>query len=114
MPNYTPEKGDFIVVTFDPQSGHEQKGRRPALVISNSLFNKATGLAIVCPVTNTNRNIPFHIEVSEKSSLTGFIMVEQVKSIDYISRRVKFIEKADDELLNEVLSVLDACIYQNA
>ena len=91
-----------------------KKGERPALVISNSLFNKATGLAIVCPVTNTNRNIPFHIEVSEKSSLTGFIMVEQVKSIDYISRRVKFIEKENDELLNEILSVLDACIYQNA
>ncbi|VAW46924.1 Programmed cell death toxin MazF [hydrothermal vent metagenome] len=114
MPNYIPEKGDFIVATFDPQSGHEQKGRRPALVISNSLFNKAMGLTIVCPVTNTDRNIPFHINISEKSSLTGFIMVEQVKSIDYISRRVKFIEKADDELLNEVLSVLDACIYQNS
>lgn len=114
MPNYTPEKGDFIIATFDPQSGHEQKGRRPALVISNRLFNKATGFTIVCPITNTNRNIPFHIKVSENSSLTGFIMVEQVKSIDYISRRVTLIEKADDEILNEVLSVLDACIYQNA
>ena len=114
MPNYIPEKGDFIVATFDPQSGHEQKGRRPALVISNSLFNKATGLTIVCPITNTNRNIPFHIKISEKSSLTGFIMVEQVKSIDFISRRVKFIEKSDDEVLNEVLSILDACLYQNA
>jgi mRNA interferase MazF len=111
---YTPEKGDFIVLTFDPQSGHEQRGRRPALVISNSLFNKATGLAIVCPITNTNRNIPFHIEVAKTASLTGFIMVEQVKSIDYISRRIKFIEKAGDKILNEVLSVLDACIYQNA
>jgi len=114
MPNYTPEKGDFLIATFDPQSGHEQKGRRPALVISNSLFNKATELTIVCPITNKNRNIPFHIEVSEKSSLTGFIMVEQVKSINYISRQVKFIEKADDGILNEVLSVLDACIYQNS
>ncbi len=56
MPIYIPEKGDFIVVTFDPQSGHEQKGRRPALVISNSVFNKATGLTIVCPITNTDRN----------------------------------------------------------
>lgn len=114
MSNYTPEKGDFIVATFDPQSGHEQKGRRPALVISNKLFNEATGLAIVCPITNTNRNIPFHIEVSETSSLTGFIMVDQVKSIDYISRQVKFIANADGETLNEVLSVLDACIYQNS
>ncbi|MCK5355896.1 MAG: type II toxin-antitoxin system PemK/MazF family toxin [Methyloprofundus sp.] len=113
MSLYIPEKGDFIVATFDPQSGHEQKGRRPALVISNSLFNKATGLTIVCPMTNTNRNIPFHVNVSEKSSLTGFLMVEQVKSIDYISRQVKFIEKSGDEILNEVLSILDACIYQN-
>ncbi|BCG63040.1 MAG: mRNA-degrading endonuclease [Methyloprofundus sp.] len=113
MPYYTPEKGDFIVANFDPQSGHEQKGRRPALVISNGLFNEATGLTIVCPITNTNRNIPFHIEIPEKSSLTGFIMVEQVKSIDYRSRKIKFIEKADKEILNEALSVLDACIYQN-
>ena len=113
MSIYTPEKGDFIVVTFNPQSGHEQKGRRPALVISNGLFNKATGFAIVCPITNTNRKIPFHVEISEKSSITGFIMVEQVKSIDYMSRQVKFLEKACDDILNEVLSILDACIYQN-
>ncbi|NOQ65487.1 MAG: mRNA-degrading endonuclease [Methyloprofundus sp.] len=113
MSHYIPEKGDFIVANFDPQSGHEQKGRRPALVISNSLFNEATGLTIVCPITNTNRDIPFHIEVPEKSSLTGFIMVEQLKSIDYRSRQVKLIEKADKEILDEVLSVLDACLYQN-
>ena len=89
-----------MVVTFDPQSGHEQKSRRPTLVISNSVFNKATGLAIVCPITNTNRNIPFHIEVPEESSLTGFIMVEQVKSIDYKSRQVMFIEKVSGDILN--------------
>jgi len=113
MPVYTPEKGDLVVATFDPQSGHEQKGRRPALVISNGLFNKATGHVIVCPITNTNRHIPFHVNVSENSSLTGFIMVEQVKSIDYKSRQIKFIEKADRNILNEVLSILDACVYQN-
>lgn len=84
MPAYVPEKGDFITLSFDPQSGHEQKGRRPALVISNFLFNRATGLAIVCPITNTNRNIPFHLPVPSSSSLTGFIMIEQVKSVDYV------------------------------
>ncbi|MBT4146630.1 MAG: hypothetical protein HOE45_07110 [Gammaproteobacteria bacterium] len=73
MPMYIPEKGDFIVVNFDPQSGHEQKSRRPALVISNSIFNKATGLTIVCPITNTNHNMPFHVSVSKKSLLTDFI-----------------------------------------
>ncbi|MDD5215247.1 MAG: type II toxin-antitoxin system PemK/MazF family toxin [Methylococcales bacterium] len=113
MSIYTPERGDFIIATFDPQSGHEQKGRRPALVISNRLFNQATGMTIVCPITNTNRGIPFHVKVSDESSLTGFVMVEQVKSIDYKSRQVKFIEKASDDILNEVLSLLDACVYQN-
>jgi len=60
---YVPRKGDFLTMTFDPQSAHEQKGRRPALVISNHLFNKHTGLAIVCPVTNTDRQIPFHMPI---------------------------------------------------
>jgi mRNA interferase MazF len=96
---YVPEKGDFVSVSFDPQSGHEQKGRRPAIVVSNFLFNKATGLAIVCPITNTNRKIPFHLAVPKSSSLTGFVMVEQVKAIDYTARNAKFIEKATAELL---------------
>ena len=113
MKEYVPKRGDLIVVTFDPQSGHEQKGRRPALVISNSIFNKATGLTVVCPITNTDRGIPFHIPIAEDSSLSGFIMTEQIKSIDYKSRRIKYIEKAGNEVLNEVLSILDACLYQN-
>ncbi len=106
MEKYTPRKGDFIALTFDPQSGHEQKGRRPALVISNTLFNQKTGLAIACPITNTDRRYPFHIKISGAVSLTGFIMVDQVKSVDYNSRKVKFIEKASDKLLNEVLGIL--------
>jgi mRNA interferase MazF len=108
---YIPYKGDFIALTFDPQSGHEQKGRRPALVISNTLFNQKTGLAIVCPITNKDHSYPFHIKISGSGSLTGFVMVEQVKSVDYNSRKVKFIDKAPHELLNEVLGILDACIY---
>ena len=106
-----PGKGDFIAVTFDPQSGHEQKGRRPALVVSNTLFNERTGLCIVCPLTHTDRGYPFHVAVTEDSSVTGFIMVEQVKSIDYRARQAKIIGKASEELLDEVLSILDACIY---
>ena len=110
MAKYIPEKGDFITLSFDPQSGHEQKGRRPALVVSNYLFNKATGLAIVCPITNTDRKIPFHLAVSAESSLTGFVMVEQVKSIDFNARKAKFVEKAAHELIDNVLAVIDVCI----
>ncbi|PQP33035.1 hypothetical protein C6A36_01345, partial [Desulfobacteraceae bacterium SEEP-SAG10] len=59
MAAYIPKQGDIIAITFDPQSGHEQKGRRPAFVVSKDLFNRSTGLAIVCPVTNTERGFPF-------------------------------------------------------
>ena len=112
MSQYIPEKGDFVAVTFDPQSGHEQKGRRPALVVSNKIFNKATGLSIVCPITNAEHSIPFHIAIPKDSLLTGFIMVEQVKSIDFKSRKIKLIEKASKNMMDEVLGILDACIYQ--
>ena len=111
MASYIPKKGDLIILTFDPQSGHEQKGRRPALVVSNTLFNQHTGLAIVCPITNTKRDFPFHVAIASSKTLSGYVMVEQVKSIDYKSRKVKLIEVAADELLAEVLSILDACIY---
>ncbi len=111
MTTYIPQKGDFIAVTFDPQSGHEQRGCRPALVVSNTLFNKHTGLAIVCPLTNTDRSFPFHVPVGDDPNVTGFVMVEQVKSIDFRARKVNRIGKASDSVLEEVLSILDACIY---
>jgi len=111
MPDYIPAKGDLITVTFNPQSGHEQKGRRPALVLSNDLFNQRTGFAIVCPITNTKRNVPFHVALPKESAVTGFIMVEQVKAIDFRARRAKFIEKVSVPVLNEALSILDACLY---
>jgi len=111
MTTYVPQKGDFVTLTFDPQSGHEQRGRRPALVVSNYLFNRHTGLAIVCPLTNTDRSFPFHVAVVNDPNVTGFVMVEQVKSIDFCARKAKRIGRASDSVLDEVLSILDACIY---
>lgn len=111
MPAYVPRQGDFVALTFDPQSGHEQKGRRPAFVVSKDLFNRSTGMAIVCPLTHTTRDYPFHVSVPADSGLSGFVMVEQIKSIDFRSRRVRLIERASDDLLAEVLAILDACIY---
>ena len=106
-----PKKGDFVIVSFDPQAGHEQKGRRPALVVSNTLFNRHTGLAMVCPITNTFGNVPFHVAIPDASILTGYVMAEQIKSLDYVVRRAEFVEKAPGSLLDEVLSILDACLY---
>lgn len=108
---YIPQKGDFVYLNFDPQAGHEQSGRRPALVVSNTLFNQHTGLAMVCPITNTFRNFPFHLAIPENAGLTGYIMVEQIKSVDYKSRSAQRIKRAPVAILNEVLALLDACLY---
>src|SRR4030067_1819620 len=99
MKPYFPRKGDFVAVTFDPQSGHEQRGRRPALVGSNTVFNGYAGLGIVCPLTNTDRGFPFHVAVVDDPDVTGFVMVEQIKSIDFRARRAKRIGGASDGVL---------------
>jgi len=109
--DYVPRKGELITLTFDPQSGHEQRGRRPALVVSNDLFNRHTGLCIACPITNARRNYPFHVAVTASTDVTGYVMVEQIKSIDFRSRKAKRLGVASDAMLEEVLSLLDACIY---
>lgn len=111
MKLYIPEKGDIIAVTFDPQSGHAQKGGRPALVVSYMLFNEKTGLAFVCPLNSTDRGYPFHVAVTDNPRVEGFVMVEQGKSLDYKARKARCIGQASNDLLDEVLSILDACIY---
>ena len=100
-----------MILTFGPQAGREQRGRRPALVVGNTLFNRHTGLAMMCPITNTSRDVPFHVPVPDTSSLTGYVMVEQIKSVDCASRKARFVAKASTLLLNEVLAILDACLY---
>ncbi|MEA2099691.1 MAG: type II toxin-antitoxin system PemK/MazF family toxin, partial [Campylobacterota bacterium] len=85
------------------------QGRRPALIISNEVFNKHVGLAIACPITNTNRNFPFHVEVNS-DKLTGFIMTQQIKSIDYKVRKVKFVEKVSDEVMDKVLGIIGSIL----
>lgn len=111
MASYIPRQGDLVALDFDPQSGHEQKGRRPALVVSKDAFNKGTGMAICCPITNTDRGVPFHVPISGRTSLTGFVMCEQVKSLDFRSRGMKRIERAPQDLLEDVLAILDASVF---
>jgi len=100
-----------VALDFDPQAGHEQKGRRPALVVSKEAFNKGTGMAICCPITNTDRRMPFHVPIAGRTSLTGFVMCEQVKSLDFRSRGMKLIEQAPRDVLEDVLSIIDASIF---
>jgi len=107
---YIPKKGDLVILTFDPSAGHEQQGRRPALIISNEVFNKHVGLAIACPITNTDRNFPFHVKL-DSTNLTGFVMTEQIKSVDYNVRKVKFVERVSDEVMEKVLGMLESVVF---
>ena len=82
------------------------------MIVSNTLFNRHMGLALACPITSRQRNIPFHVPIPAGSSLTGYVMVDQIKSVDYASRKVKLVEKAPPAVLDEVLGILDACIHE--
>lgn len=111
MASYVPRQGDLVALDFDPQSGHEQQGRRPALVVSKEAFNKGTGMAICCPITNTDRGVPFHVPIARRTSLTGFVMSEQVKSLDFRARGIKLIERAPQGVLDDVLAIIDASVF---
>ncbi|PKM82229.1 MAG: toxin MazF [Firmicutes bacterium HGW-Firmicutes-14] len=103
---YIPDQGDIIYLDFNPQAGHEQRGNRPALVVSNKTFNKRTHIAIVCPITNTARGFPLHIQLDDRTSTTGVVMCEQVKSLDITARNAIFREKAPSDIIEEVIDVI--------
>ena len=111
MAAYIPEQGDLVILTFNPQAGHEPMGRRPPIVVSVTPFNRGTGLAICCPITNTMRNTPFHIPVPDDSGLTGFVICEQMKSVDYNAWNIQRVGQASEDFLNEVLAILDSCLF---
>jgi len=105
---YIPEQGDIIVLQFDPQAGHEQKGKRPAIVVSNSAFNRFStmAMAMVCPITNTDRSFPLHVSLDERTTTKGVVMCEQVKSLDISSRSAAFKEKAPIDIIEEIVDII--------
>ena len=104
------KQGNIIWLDFDPQAGHEQKGRRPALVISNDTFNNFSNRIIVCPITNIDKNHPFHIKLNEKTKTTGVILCDQVRTLDIVARKYEFIENLPKGLLFEVLDIISGFI----
>lgn len=107
---YNPEQGDIILLEFDPQAGHEQNGRRPAIVVSNNTFNDFTRIAMVCPITNTNKGFPLHVPLDNRTTTTGVIMCEQVKALDIYARNASFKEKAPEDIIEEVVDMLSGFI----
>jgi mRNA interferase MazF len=104
---YRARQGDIIWIDLDPQVGHEQRGRRPALVVSNNTFNDfAKVSAMVCAITNTDREIPIQVKLDGRTKTSGVIMCEQAKILDLKKRNADFIEKAPDDIIFEAASIV--------
>lgn len=90
----------------DESQGHEQQGRRPALVLSVTSFNEKLGLAIVCPVTSQSKNFPFEIPLPDSVDVSGVVLADQVRSIDWVERNVEFVQRAPDAFVEKVTNVI--------
>ena len=101
-----PECGDVVWITLNPQAGHEQAGRRPAVVLSPQNYNGKTGLAILCPVTNQVKGYPFEVLLPAGLSVAGAILSDQVKSLDWRARNAELICALPEETISEVLQKL--------
>jgi mRNA interferase MazF len=99
---FVPDTGDFVWLTFDPQAGREQAGRRPALVLSPRIYNHKSGLALVCPVTSQVKGYPFEVMAPAGLGVTGVILADHLKSIDWKARRAERFGRCTDEVLEEV------------
>jgi len=102
---YVPRRGDIVWLDFNPQAGHEQRGRRPALVLSHEAYNEKTGLALFCPITSKEKGYPFEVEVAGVK-INGCVLSDQVKSLDWKTRNIEFMESSKDSVLGEVLEKL--------
>ena len=107
---YQPDRGDFVYLEFTPQAGTEQAGRRPALVLSPRDFNIAVGLAFVCPLTSQVKGGTFEVPVPQGAGLSGVVLSDQMRSLDWIERRAQFHSRAPQDLVNEVLARLEAIL----
>lgn len=103
---YVPERGDVVWLTFDPQAGHEQAGRRPAVVVSPGTYNGKVGLAAFCPVTRQAKGYPFEVLIPEGLEVEGVILSDQVKSLDWQARRAEFLCRLPRRTILEVIGKL--------
>ncbi|MGD8563325.1 MAG: endoribonuclease MazF [Desulfarculaceae bacterium] len=107
---YIPDAGDLIWLSFDPQAGHEQAGRRPALVLSPSRYNKKSGLLLACPITNQAKGYPFEVEIPAGLAVQGVVLVDQIKSLDWRARKATKNDNAPHDVMAEVLAKIAALL----
>ena len=103
---YIPERGDAVWLNFNPQTGHEQAGRRPVVVISPASYNQKVGLALFCPITNQAKGYPFEVAIPKNKNISGIVLSDLLKSLDWRARNVEFIAKLPGSVVDDVLKKL--------
>jgi len=113
-PAFVPGRGDVVWLAFDPQAGHEQRGKRPALVISPLEYNRRVGLALVCPVTTRVKGYPFEVVLPPDLKATGAVLSDQVKSLDWRARKAQYLCSVPHEIMDEVVARILALVESDA
>lgn len=108
--SYVPERGDVVWISLNPQAGHEQAGRRPALVLSPKSYNDKVGLAVFCPITSQIKGYPFEVKIPDGLDVTGVILADQVKSLDWRARNADFLCTLPNPTVTEVLQKLNTLL----
>ena len=103
---YTPERGDVVWITLNPQAGHEQAGRRPAVVLSPEAYNARVGLALLCPITSKEKGYPFEVPIPPGLPVSGVILADQLKSLDWRARQAEFAARLPPQTIQEIVHKL--------
>lgn len=106
---YIPKQKDIIFLDFEPTMGHEQNGYRPAIVLSNDIFNINTKMIMVCPITSNEKYFPTHHLLNSTNKVHGSVLCEHIRCIDYVVRNVKFVEKVNEDEFEDIMNLLNAC-----
>jgi mRNA interferase MazF len=107
---YVPDRGDVVWIALNPQAGHEQAGRRPAVVVSPRSYNGKVGLGLFCPITSRAKGYPFEVPLPAGLQVAGVVLADQVKSLDWRSRRAELVARLPDEAIGEVIGKLSALL----
>lgn len=108
--NDPPDRGDLVWISLNPQAGHEEAGRRPALVISPAEYNRRVGLALMCSITSKAKGYPFEVALPSNLKISGVVLADQVKSLDWRAREAQVADVAPEATIAEVLGKLDALL----
>lgn len=109
--SYIPNRGDIVYLDFDPTKGHEQKGHRPAFVISPRIYNEKSSLALFMPITSNQKNYPFEVALPSELKIHGVILVDQIKCLDWKACSLKFVESVPQDLIEEIQAKIEPLLF---